>query len=280
MRQAKLAAFPGTHMEYIEMAIQVGCFGCRAFLLPPLACRLPHLSYLACLGGPCPKSVCKSMPSMTLRMREEVGFNAPHACMRACSSSPHLCCVHNPTRATCFAAQFGYVAIFAVAFPIGSIVCWINNLLEKRADAVKIAVLMQRPRYLGTEDIGSMQSILEFIALISVFVNCGILCLSSEAYYAYFPERFGDRPSWQVFAFTVVVEHLILMMKSIVAALVPDTPLWVEVEKTKVEMRKEAYRLAHLSAEQVARREQMQKRRQETDWKQSNDADIEDGDLF
>jgi hypothetical protein len=36
------------------------------------------------------------------------------------------------------AIQFGYVSIFAVAFPVGSVVCWINNLLEKRADAAKV----------------------------------------------------------------------------------------------------------------------------------------------
>jgi hypothetical protein len=78
------------------------------------------------------------------------------------------------------AIQFGYVAIFAVAFPVGSIVCFVNNLLEKRADAAKVALLMQRPRPLSAADIGTVQDILESICVLSVFANVGILYLSSE----------------------------------------------------------------------------------------------------
>ncbi|KAJ1631268.1 calcium-activated chloride channel-domain-containing protein [Pavlovales sp. CCMP2436] len=125
-------------------------------------------------------------------------------------------------------AVFGYVAIFAVAFPIGTIVCWLNN----RADAFKINNLMQRPRYMGAQDIGSMQTILEAVAVISVFTNCGILYLSSEAYYSYFPVSWGERPNFKVFVFTIVVEHLVLLMKQVVAQLIPDTPSWVEMGPT------------------------------------------------
>mgnify|MGYP003684920475 FL=1 len=170
------------------------------------------------------------------------------------------------------------MSIFAVAFPIGSIVCWLNNLLEKRTDALKIAVLVQRPRYLGTQDIGSMQGILEFVALISVFANCGILYLSSEAYYGYFPLSWGERPNFKVFVFTVVLEHVILMMKSVVAALVPDTPAWVSVEKTRGLMRKRAYDLAHLSQDAQERRARVQEARKQATWK-DDDMD-EDEDVF
>jgi len=149
--------------------------------------------------------------------------------------------------------QFGYVAIFAVAFPIGSVICWVNNILEKRSDALKVVMLMQRPRYLGAQDIGSVMTGLELLALISVFTNCGILYLSSEAYYAYFPVTWGERPNFKVFVITVIVEHMVLISKQVLSNFVPDTPSWVLAEKARGKMKLDALKLASLSDDKKKR---------------------------
>ena len=50
--------------------------------------------------------------------------------------------------------QFGYVCLFASAFPAASLAAVVANFIELRIDAHKIGYLMQRPPYRGAEDIG------------------------------------------------------------------------------------------------------------------------------
>merc|ERR1719482_1886880 len=43
--------------------------------------------------------------------------------------------------------QIGYIVLFAPAFPIASLVCYVSFLFEIRSDAYKLLCNTQRPRY-------------------------------------------------------------------------------------------------------------------------------------
>ena len=67
--------------------------------------------------------------------------------------------------------QVGYVVLFAPAFPIASLVCYVSFLFEVRTDAYKLLASTQRPRYAGAQDIGSWMKVLYALGIIGVFWN-------------------------------------------------------------------------------------------------------------
>merc|ERR1712216_215317 len=75
--------------------------------------------------------------------------------------------------------QFGYITLFAAAFPIASIVGLLNNMAEIRSDAFKLLKLTQRPRYQGTEDIGSWYQMFSVVSDIAILTNLFITFYTS-----------------------------------------------------------------------------------------------------
>ena len=71
--------------------------------------------------------------------------------------------------------QFGYICMFAIAFPLGCLMCFVNNIIEIRIDATKLTKLsrMTPPRFDSTIEVWNFGFIL--VAGISVLTNLAIL---------------------------------------------------------------------------------------------------------
>ncbi|KAL1500636.1 hypothetical protein AB1Y20_013285 [Prymnesium parvum] len=74
--------------------------------------------------------------------------------------------------------QFGYIALFSAAFPLGALASAIANAIELRIDALKLFEV-RRPRYVGAEDIGSWQRVVEALGWVALFVNVALLAFTS-----------------------------------------------------------------------------------------------------
>jgi len=74
--------------------------------------------------------------------------------------------------------QFGYIAMFSAAFPIGALTSAVANAIELKIDALKLFEV-RRPRYVGAEDIGSWQKVLMCLGWIALFVNVALLSFTS-----------------------------------------------------------------------------------------------------
>jgi len=57
--------------------------------------------------------------------------------------------------------QFGFVAIFAVSYPLGAAFALLNNLFELRVDGIVLLEGSRRPRYTDAENIGAWMSVLQ-----------------------------------------------------------------------------------------------------------------------
>ena len=57
--------------------------------------------------------------------------------------------------------QFGFLTLFATAFPLAPLFCLLNNVLEIRADAQKFVKSFRRPIALAAEGIGIWDEIVE-----------------------------------------------------------------------------------------------------------------------
>jgi len=132
--------------------------------------------------------------------------------------------------------QFGYVTLFSSAFPMAAMCALFNNVIEIRSDAFKLCTNFQRPFSRAVENIGIWQDALEVMSVIAVIVNCALIGFSGLA-----DRLFPDISTAERVVLIVILEHLILMIKMMVAYAIPDLPMWVAEEKARLEfMRREA----------------------------------------
>ncbi|XP_046394474.1 anoctamin-10 [Ischnura elegans] len=82
--------------------------------------------------------------------------------------------------------QFGYVFLFASAYPAAAFWAVLNNFLEIRTDAFKLCRVMQRPLAKRVKDTGAWQRAFEAMGSLSVMTNCAILGISMwKNYYSF-----------------------------------------------------------------------------------------------
>ena len=76
--------------------------------------------------------------------------------------------------------QYGFITIFATAFPLASLFAFLNNFLEIRLDAKKILEHHRRPIAQKVRSIGVWFRIMEIVGWISIITNAFIIALTSE----------------------------------------------------------------------------------------------------
>jgi len=79
------------------------------------------------------------------------------------------------------AVQYGYVAMFAAAFPIAPLAAAAANFLELRTDAFKLGYQLRRPLYWGAQDIGTWQQVLSSLSFLAILVNILIIAYTDYA---------------------------------------------------------------------------------------------------
>ncbi|ORX58560.1 DUF590-domain-containing protein [Piromyces finnis] len=67
--------------------------------------------------------------------------------------------------------QFGYVSLFSIVWPLGSVISFINNWVELRSDAVKMCINYRRPYPQRSENIGPWIGILSLLSWLSSLTN-------------------------------------------------------------------------------------------------------------
>lgn len=73
------------------------------------------------------------------------------------------------------AIQYGFVTLFAAAFPLAPLLALINNIFELRLDAQKILKYYRRPVPYQVPNIGVWYRIFDIIGKLAVICNVSIL---------------------------------------------------------------------------------------------------------
>ena len=74
--------------------------------------------------------------------------------------------------------QFGFIVLFANAFPLASLFCFITNLLEVKIKMNNMFYYNRRPVAEGASGIGAWLSIMEFLAMVSIATNFAAIYFS------------------------------------------------------------------------------------------------------
>jgi anoctamin-10/anoctamin-7 len=120
------------------------------------------------------------------------------------------------------AIQFGYVCLFVVAFPLAPLLALINNYVEIRLDAQKLTSMCRRPPPDAAANIGTWYTILSVISVLAVVTNMLLVCFETTLIKTWSANSLLT----QVVVF-VISEHVVLMIKFLIAYVVDDEPLWV-----------------------------------------------------
>lgn len=75
---------------------------------------------------------------------------------------------------------FGYIVLFASAFPLASFVSILFIYFESRSDLFKLEKLLKRPMVKKAYDIGSWLYVLEFMAFVCIFTNIVLFSYASD----------------------------------------------------------------------------------------------------
>ncbi|KAG0697096.1 calcium-activated chloride channel-domain-containing protein [Suillus ampliporus] len=73
--------------------------------------------------------------------------------------------------------QFGYVALWSTIWPLAPVMALLNNYVEARSDAFKIAVHTRRPTPVRTDTIGPWLESLSFLTWLSALTNSALVYL-------------------------------------------------------------------------------------------------------
>ncbi|GLU14381.1 hypothetical protein SLE2022_309560 [Rubroshorea leprosula] len=123
------------------------------------------------------------------------------------------------------ALQFGMIMMFACAFPSAFVFSAMGNLVEMRADALKLLVMFKRPVPRAATTIGAWLNIFQFLIMMSICTNSALL--------VWFYDQEGK---WKIepgLAAILIMEHVLLLIKFGFSHLVPEEPAWVRANRMK-----------------------------------------------
>lgn len=115
--------------------------------------------------------------------------------------------------------QYGYLTLFAVAFPLVAALALLNNLVEIRSDSGKLCNSFRRPIPYGACDIGTWYPILQIMSFMAVTTNCAMVFFTSN----YISDETIGGDANRVWGF-LVAEHSLLLLKVVIQAAIADVP--------------------------------------------------------
>ncbi|XP_056272066.1 anoctamin-10 isoform X2 [Pseudoliparis swirei] len=128
--------------------------------------------------------------------------------------------------------QFGYLSLFSCVFPLTAVLLLLNNLTEIRTDAYKICKLFRKPFSPPAASMRVWQVAFEILSFVSVVSNCWLLFLSPWLQKVC---QEGGLSGTNLLLLAVLVEHLLILVKLLMAVLIPDEPAWVRKKREHIE---------------------------------------------
>ena len=93
--------------------------------------------------------------------------------------------------------QFGYVVLFASAFPLAGALSLVCNAVELLADVFKVTYLCRRPRPSRARGIGIWLWLLYALAVTAIFTNLAIFAVASDQMAVPSRRSSSPRPTWR-----------------------------------------------------------------------------------
>lgn len=124
---------------------------------------------------------------------------------------------------------FGYITLFAAAFPLGATVTSLFIFIETKSDAYKMETLCRRPIVRKTHDIGVWEVTLDFFTFTAVFTNIILACYASDQIDALIPFMATMKETSLPSVLTVfAIEHVAIAFVVVYRFVYSGAPKWVD----------------------------------------------------
>lgn len=126
--------------------------------------------------------------------------------------------------------QFSQITIFAAAFPLGAVLALINNFIEVYTDSYKLIYMTRRSSPHRALNIGAWVRAFEFISIISIMTNLGIITVTAN----YADAVVGKAASkTEEYFWMIAIEHVLLLVRFGLMTLYEGVPSWVRDQRAK-----------------------------------------------
>lgn len=136
--------------------------------------------------------------------------------------------------------QFGYLTLFSVAWPLTACCFLVNNWVELRSDAVKIAISSRRPIPWRADSIGPWLNALGFLSWLGTLTSAAIVSLCSNKHPYDAAGSLTDHKGWAVLLSVFLAEHFYLAVQMAVRVVMSkmDSPGVQKARKERFLMKK------------------------------------------
>lgn len=130
--------------------------------------------------------------------------------------------------------EYGYVTLFASAYPLAPLISTVANWIEARSDCFKLSYLCRRPVPLRTSDLGMWKILIACIVWMSALTNCLLAGFTSDQLMHYMPTfyiqdetgytTFGHEKGWLTVFVIFGLERVLILAGLLIYAIVPAVP--------------------------------------------------------
>ena len=131
--------------------------------------------------------------------------------------------------------QFGWLTLFAPAFPAGPLFSFISNMVQVKTEMDSMSMFLRRNNPKGCVDIGLWMDYFELMSFVSIVVSTAIVIFTSKE--ETLSTWFGDTPYQNLVIMVFIVEHIMIAFKFVLAELIDDVPEWVVEEQRNMKNR-------------------------------------------
>jgi hypothetical protein len=125
---------------------------------------------------------------------------------------------------------YGYITLFASAFPFGTTVTALFIFIEVRSDLFKLEKTARRPFSRKTHDIGTWEFAIDLLTYGSIFTNIVLCCFASNQVDSILPWlKEYKNFSIEAVITTVGLEHFIIAIVLLFKWYWDRTPKWLDV---------------------------------------------------
>eukprot|EP01051_Picozoa_sp_SAG22_P009632 SAG22_NODE_815_length_7037_cov_6.192130_5_plen_482_part_00 len=137
--------------------------------------------------------------------------------------------------------QYGYLVLFASAFPLAPFLAFINNVIEIRTSGYKFCHGIQRPVHTPQQGIGSWLVVMNVLGFLAVLTNASMITFvghQDAKRLGLVTTGFLDRTmEYRLWVTMFLVEHVVLLLRVIILVISPSSPAWVEKARETLHFR-------------------------------------------
>ena len=125
---------------------------------------------------------------------------------------------------------FGYITLFASAFPLGTTITSLFIYLETKSDTFKFERTARRPFAKKAHDIGTWEIALDILTIMSVFTNIVLCCYASDQIDYVLPWLKGMKEDSSTNILTIFgIEHIMVFIVGFLRIVLDSDPRWLRI---------------------------------------------------